>query len=156
MGGINVQPRPSAVEQLARGTRSRDANELGEVAEAYEEARARSREAFMLDVKLTDGTIVSFDYAYMKKTKFLPDGKIILHFGDDEVTAEGRNLLSVYTSITEHRRRFIEEGTDAQAQLKGPDRPHIETIAIKEGVEQPLNLSGLGFRLLRDAGFRQE
>jgi hypothetical protein len=125
------------VEQLARGSRPRDEVEVDEAIAAFKEARARSREALMLDVHLTDGTIVSFDYAHLAKSKLLPDGKMVLRFGSDEVAAEGKNLLPLYTSITEHRARYIKEGTDAQSQLKAQDAPHIEKITITEGIEEP-------------------
>jgi len=106
-----------------------------DAADAYREARARSREAFMLDVRFTDGTVVSFDYSHLAKSKFLP-GKIVLCFGRDEVTAEGKNLLRLYSTITEHRARFIQEGTDEEEGLKAEDAPHIDKIAIREGIEE--------------------
>ena len=89
----------------------------------------------MLDVRLADGTVVSFDYSHLGKAKFLP-GKIVLRFGRDEVTAEGKNLLRLYSTITEHRARFIQEGTDEEEELKAEDAPHIDKIAIREGIEE--------------------
>jgi len=137
MTATNTKPRPSVVEKLVRGSPPRHEPEVEEAMDAYKEARSRSREALMLDVRLTDGTIMSFDYAHLGKSKFLPDGKIVLRFGRDEVTAEGKNLLRLYNAITEHRARFIQQGTDAEEGLKAEDAPHIDSIVIKEESETP-------------------
>jgi hypothetical protein len=135
MEDTSTKPRLSVVEQLAKGQRPRHEPEVEQAVDAYQEARARSREALMLDVRLIDGTIMSFDYAHLAKSRFLPDGKIVLRFGRDEVTAEGKNLLRLYSAITEHRARFIQQGTDAEEGLKGDDAAHIDKIAITEGIE---------------------
>lgn len=135
MEGTNIKPRRSVVEQLAR-TVPRHEPEVEEAIDAFQEARARSREALMLDVRFTDGTVVSFDYAHLAKSRFLPDGKIVLRFGRDEVTAEGKNLLRLYNAITEHRARFIQQGTDAEEGLKPEDAVHIDRLEIKEGDEE--------------------
>lgn len=130
---------PSSVLSLSKYLRNAPSPPIDdgkEAAETYKEARARSREAFMLDVRFTDGTVMSFDYSHLGKSKFLPEGKIVLRFGRDEVTAEGKNLLRLYSTITEHRARFIQEGTDEEEERKAEDAPHIDKIAIKEGVEE--------------------
>jgi len=131
---------PSSVLSLGkylRNAKPPSADDANDAADGYQEARARSREALMLDVRFKDGMIVSFDYAHLVKSKFLPDGKIVLRFGRDEVTAEGKNLLRLYTTITEHRQRFIHEGTKAEQDLQPEDAPQIDNIAIKEGIEEP-------------------
>jgi hypothetical protein len=58
---------------------------------------------------------------------------IVLRFGREEVTAEGKNLMRLYNAITEHRDRFIQEGTEAEEGLKPEDAAHIERIVITEG-----------------------
>jgi len=105
-------------------------------AEAFQEARAKSREALMLDVRLTDGTIVSFPYGSLSLAKYLPSGAIVLRFGKDEVYAEGRNLSRLRDAITEHRARFIQEGIDAELNIKPQDAAHIERITITEGDDE--------------------
>jgi hypothetical protein len=136
MAGTDIKPRRSIVEQFVNKTAPRHDSEEEEAMDAYQEARARSREALMLDVRLTDGTVVSFDYAHLAKSRFRPDGRIVLCFGRDEVTAEGKNLLRLYNAITEHRMRFIKEGTEAEEGLKPEDAAHIDRIEIKEGDEE--------------------
>jgi hypothetical protein len=131
---------PSSVLSLNKYLRNASpppAGDADDAADAYKEARARSREALMLDVRFTDGMVVSFDYSHLAKSRFLPDGKIVLRFGRDEVTAEGKNLPRLYSAITEHRARFIQEGTDAEEGLKPEDAAHIDKIAIREGIEEP-------------------
>ena len=134
MEGTEAKSRPSVVEKLIKG-QPRHEPEVEEAMEVYEEARARSREALMLDVRFRDGKVVSFDYAHLAKAKFLSNGKFVLCFGTDEVIAEGKNLMKMYTSITEHRRRFIREETEAEEGLKPEDAAHIERIEIVEGDE---------------------
>ena len=134
MEGTSIKPRRSVVEQLVKPA-PRHEPEVEGAMDAYQEARARSREALMLDVRLTNGTVMSFDYAHLAKSRFLPDGRIVLRFGRDEVTAEGKNLLRLYNAITEHRARFIQEGTEAEGGLKPEDAVHIDRIEIKEGEE---------------------
>jgi len=50
--------------------------------------------------------------------------------------AEGRNLLRLHDSITQHRQRFIQEGTDIERGLKDDDAVHIDRILITEAMEE--------------------
>ena len=129
-----TKPRRSVVEQFTRAPRHEP--EVEEAQEAYQEARARSREALMLDVRLRDGSIESFDYGHLGRSRYAPQGKFLLRFGKVEIIAEGRNLLRLYTAVTEHRARFIQEGTDAEQDLKPEDAVHVERITITEGEEE--------------------
>jgi hypothetical protein len=99
---------------------------------SFQEARARSREAVMLDVRLADGTVESFPYAYLTRLKYLPGDTLILRFGADEVRAEGRNLTRLRDALSEHRARFIQEGTEAEEGLKPEEAAHIGRIVITE------------------------
>jgi hypothetical protein len=109
--------------------------EVEEARESFQEARARSRESIMIDVKLANGSIESFNYAYLTRAKYLPADTIVLRFGKDLVTIEGRNLSRLRDALTEHRARFIQEGTEAEEGLKPQDTAHIERISITEGEE---------------------
>jgi hypothetical protein len=131
MESTNLKPRRSVVEQITQRV-PRHEPEVEESMEAFQEARSRSRESLMLDVRLLDGSIESFDYAHLARAKFLPEGAIVLCFGQNEVKAEGKNLMRLYTAITEHRARFIQEGTEAEQGLKPEDATHIERIVIAE------------------------
>jgi hypothetical protein len=99
--------------------------------DAYREARARSREALMLDVFLRDGTVESFDYATPKRATFRPDGTLLLQFGEDGVKIKGRNLERVRLAVTECRLRFIREGTVAEADIHPDDATYIESITVQ-------------------------
>ena len=90
----------------------------------------------MLEIRLSDGRLISFDYARLGEAWFLPEGKIILRFGRKEVIAEGKNLKRLYTTITERRQRFICEGTDEEEAGKPEDAPHIDKITIQLVPEQ--------------------
>jgi hypothetical protein len=136
MESTSTKPRLSVVEQLAKGQKPRHEPEVEETTEAYQEARSRSREALMLDLRFANGRVKSFDYAHLAKSEFLPEGRIVLRFGRDEVTAEGKNLLRLYNAITEHRARFMQEGTEEEEELKAEDAAHIDTITIREGIEE--------------------
>jgi hypothetical protein len=124
-----------AVNKYIRNAPQRFEPESEEAAEAFKVARAKSRGALMLDVRLSDGSIVSFPYQHLSRAKYLPNGAITLRFGRDEVYAEGRNLAPLRDAITEHRARFIQEGTDGEGGLLPEDSPHIERITITEGDE---------------------
>jgi hypothetical protein len=107
--------------------------EVEEARESFREARANSRESVMLDVRLADGTIESFPYAYLTRVRYLPGDVLVLRFGIDEVRAEGRNLGRLREAISEHRMRFIQEGRDEDEDLRPEEQPHIGRIVITEG-----------------------
>lgn len=130
MEDTEVKERPSAVGRVGKTVRPRHEPEVAEAMDVYEEARARSREAFMLELRFKDGKVRNFDYGHLSESEFTPQDKIVLRFGGKEVTAEGKNLRAVYTSITEHRRRFIHEGTDEEEAGKPEAAAHIDKIEI--------------------------
>jgi hypothetical protein len=103
-----------------------------DAAEAYQEARAGAREAPMLDVVFTDGRIESFDYSLPKRVTFLPEGKLILRFGNDSIMVVGVNLTRIREQIVEGRRRFIRVGTEAEQDVNPEEAPYIERIEITE------------------------
>jgi hypothetical protein len=95
--------------------------ELKEAADALQHARARSREALMLDVHLKDGTIESFDYSLPKRVTYRPGGSLILQFGKDKIKVKGSNLREVRQAVTEGRARSIQEGTEAEKDIAPED-----------------------------------
>jgi hypothetical protein len=131
----DTEERSSTVERLGRTGRPRHEPEVKEAIDAYEEARARSREAFMLEMRFKDGRVRNFDYGHLRESEFVPQDKIVLRFGAKEVIAEGRNLKAVYTSIIEHRRRFIHEGTDEEDSGKPETEAHIDKIQVRLAAE---------------------
>jgi hypothetical protein len=135
MEDTDVKDRVSAVERIAKTARPRHEPEVEESLDAFEEARARSREAFMLELRFKDGKVRNFDYSHLRESEFVAQDKIVLRFGAKEVTAQGKNLRSVYTSITEHRRRFIQEGTYEEEASKPQNAAHIDKIEVRSAVE---------------------
>jgi hypothetical protein len=107
--------------------------EIKEAADALQHARARSREALMLDVHLKDGTIESFDYSLPKRVTYRPGGSLILQFGQDKIKVKGSNLTEVRQAVTEGRARSIQEGTQAERDIAPEDAALIESIDIEEG-----------------------
>ena len=128
---------PSSILSLTKYIRkpSAESEEQNQAADAFKEARARSREALMLDVLLKDGTIESFDYSLPKRVTYKPNGVLILRFGRDKITVKGNNLKRVRQAVTEGRARFIQEGTETEEGLKPEDAAHIDQVDITEGDE---------------------
>jgi hypothetical protein len=135
MSDTEVKQRPSAVERVTKTTRPRHEPEVEQAIEDYEEARARSREAFMLELRFKDGRVRNFDYAHLRESEFKPEDTIVLRFASKEVVAAGKNLRKIYTLITEHRRRFIQEGTDEEEASKPEEAAHIEKIEVRPASE---------------------
>jgi hypothetical protein len=75
--------------------------------EAFQEARPRSREDIMLDIRLADGRIVTFSYAYFARMDFTPGDTLSLRLPGAVVRVEGRRLARLREALAEHRARFI-------------------------------------------------
>jgi hypothetical protein len=131
------KPRRSwAAEKILQHPAPRHEPEVEEARESHQSARAYSRESVMLDVKMRDGSIESFPYAWLSHVKYDPGDTLILRFGGRDINIEGRNLSRLREIISEHRMRFVQEGTDREEGLKPEDAPHIDSIEIKEGDEE--------------------
>jgi hypothetical protein len=85
----------------------------------------------MLDVILRDGSIESFAYAYLTRVSFDPGGSLVLHFGEDKVLIEGRNLTDIRQKLRLHKADEISEGTDIEGTLKPERAAHIDQIRIE-------------------------
>jgi len=125
--------RSSIVQQLLQ--KPQHEPEVTDAIEASQDARARSRDAVMLDLRLNDGSIESFAYVYLARVRFVPGDVIELHFGKDAVRIVGRNLARLRETIAEHRTRFVQEGADGEDGLKTPDAVHVDQIEIVEREE---------------------
>ncbi len=84
----------------------------------------------MLDLVLRDGRVESFSYAYLTRVSFDPKGRLVLYFGDDTVSIEGRNLGDVRQKVRLHKADEIQEGVEAEGALKPETAAHIERIDI--------------------------
>jgi hypothetical protein len=122
-----------SLSKYMKNSSAQSEEELKQAADALQHARARSREALMLDVHLRDGTIESFDYSLPKRVTYAPEGTLILRFGGDRITVQGSNLERVRQAVTEGRARSILEGTEAEQDAAPDDAAHIERIVIAEG-----------------------
>jgi hypothetical protein len=108
------------------------------VRDAFQEGRTRSRDSVMLDVRFATGNIESFNYAYLTRISYKPGDTLRLQFGGSAVKVEGKRLSRLRDSVSEHRARYIQEGTDAEEGLKPEDAAHIDSIVIEDkGDEQP-------------------
>jgi hypothetical protein len=131
----DTKARSAIVAKLLNPAQPKHEPEVQESEEAYKEARAKSREAYMLDVMFADGSIESFDYSLPKRISYNPSGTLILRFGKDRIEVEGRNLHRVRQAVTECRAKLIQEGTEAELDVKPEDAAHIDRIVITEADE---------------------
>ena len=69
------------------------------------------------------------------KIEYEPGDTLRLVFGTDIVRIEGRHLARLYDTLTQHRTRYVQEGSAAEDELKPDEAPHIETISIEEREE---------------------
>jgi hypothetical protein len=128
--------RSQVLDKILQHPAPRHEPEVEEARDSHQNARQHSREAIMLDVKMGDGTIESFPYAWLSRVKFQPGDTLILRFGKNEINVEGRNLSRLRDIVSEHRARFIQEGTEGEEGLKPEDAAHIDRIVITEGEEE--------------------
>jgi hypothetical protein len=135
MADSNVR-RSSVVEKILQHPAPRHEPEVEEARDSHQNARAHSRESIMLDVKMGDGSIESFPYAWLSRVKYRPGDTLVLRFGKDEISIEGRNLSRLRDIVSEHRARFIQEGTEGEEGIKTEGAAHIERIVITEGEEE--------------------
>jgi hypothetical protein len=118
--------RPSTLEKILG---AKVASELEEPRDAVKDIRA-SVASPMLDIVFKSGCIVSFSYAYLTQIEFDPKGRMSMHFGDDVVVVNGRNLQEVRQKVRLHKADEIIEGFEAEDALKPESASHIERIEI--------------------------
>jgi hypothetical protein len=135
MGDSSVR-RSVAVQKILQHTGPRYEPEVEEARESHQNARPNSRENIMLDVRMANGSIESFPYAWLSRVKYQPGDTLILSFGANEIRIEGRNLARLRDLVSEHRRRFIQECTEAEEGLKPEDAEYIDKITIVEKTEE--------------------
>jgi hypothetical protein len=132
---LKTRRAASAVQQLAEAARPKHEPEVQAAIEAYDEARARSRDAPMLEIRFCGGKIRTFDYANLAETELVDEGKFVLLFGSKQILVEGKNLRRLHGMISERRQRFICEGTQEDEKLKPEDAAHIDRIAVEPAPE---------------------
>jgi hypothetical protein len=103
-------------------------------AEAYNEARVRSRDSLMLEFRFADGRRSGFSYVGLTETDFNPgeDAETItLRFSNANVIVNGQALGELYEKLLDQRARFIQEGSEAMEGLRPQDAPYVERIEIE-------------------------
>jgi hypothetical protein len=133
----DIKDRKKFLDRLVNQTPPRHEPEVEDaIRDAHQPGRVGASVSIMLDLKMADGSIESFDYAYLRRATFQEGDKITLRFGKSRVIIEGRHLHALRDSITERRARFVHEGTDTELGLRAEDESHIDRIAIEEGDEE--------------------
>jgi hypothetical protein len=125
---LEPKPRQSTLEKIL-GTKVAAELEDSDPREAVKDMRAAIASP-MLDVVFKTGRIVSFSYAYLTQIEFEPKGRMSMHFGDDVVVIEGRNLREVRQKVRLHKADEIVEGVESEGGLRPEADAHIERIEI--------------------------
>jgi hypothetical protein len=87
-------------------------------------------------VRFATGDVESFNYAYLTRISYKPGDSLRLQFGGYVIQVEGKRLNRLRDSVSEHRARYIQEGTDAEEGLKPEDAAHIDSILIEDKGEE--------------------
>ncbi|MBL9081578.1 MAG: hypothetical protein JNK76_07215 [Planctomycetales bacterium] len=94
--------------------------------------------SLMLELRLKDGSVTSFGYAWLKKATFNPSEGITLDFSGETVTIVGRNLdaelgprVRLFNGIVRHRVTWIQQADGAAEISAGPAAVVIEAIEIQ-------------------------
>jgi len=103
---------------------------------AAEDARAgknawKALDTPMLDVATRTGQIFSFSYSYLVRVDFDPEDKMTLHFGEDKVVVEGRNLKEMRDKLRRHQMDEIREGNDPDGISLPDSATHIDHIGFE-------------------------
>jgi hypothetical protein len=106
--------------------------------EAYDEARVRSRDSLMLELRFANGKKSGFSYVSLAETDFDPgedSETITLRFGNANVIVTGQVLGELFEKLLDQRARFIQEGSEGEGEKLAQDVPYVERIEIerKEG-----------------------
>ncbi len=128
-------PRSAAAQFLNRPEEDEDEVWNKPWRQTWRNARPRSREDIMLDCRFSGGNRQAFGYAYLGSIVYAGD-TITLLFAETAVRIQGRNLDRVYTALCQHRVPFIQEGNDAEEELKPDDECHIERIEVMNGTDE--------------------
>ena len=131
MEDTDLKTRSSTIQKIVDAAMPKHEPEVQAAKDAYDEARAKSREAPMLEIRFRDGRVGCFPYTSLDEAWLLSEGKFTLRFGRKQIIAEGKNLRRLFDTIIEHRQRFICEGTDEEEAAKPEDVSHIDKITIQ-------------------------
>ncbi|MCB9839010.1 MAG: hypothetical protein H6813_06695 [Phycisphaeraceae bacterium] len=85
----------------------------------------------MLDLVLTGGNRVALPYTTLLKVEFNPSAGITLFFPMDTVEIKGRNLESLYRSLTQHRVPSIQAASARSGEWGGDDDQQAVVTSIR-------------------------
>jgi hypothetical protein len=94
--------------------------------------------ALMLELRLRDGIIAAFGYAWLEHAEFDPSNGIMLQFGGRKVHITGRNLniearpnVRLFNALVRHRVPWIHEADESTALAAPRAAIVIEGIDVK-------------------------
>ena len=126
--------RSPAIQKILQHPAVRGEPEEGQAEQAYEEARVRSRDSYVLEIRLSDGSRRAFSYAYLLETDFdFGEGSdmITLRFNSTNVLVSGQALLGLYEKLLDQRARFIQEGSEGNEASPLQQGPYVERVEIE-------------------------
>jgi hypothetical protein len=127
-----IKKSPALQKILNHPALRREADE--DKAEAYDEARVRSRDNLMLEFRFADGKRSGFSYVGLSETDFDPGEEfetITLRFSNANVIVNGQALAELYEKLLDQRTRFIQEGTGSDQDSRSQHTPFVERIQIE-------------------------
>jgi hypothetical protein len=132
----DIKKSPALQKILNHPALRREPEEEGD--KAYDEARIRSRDSYMVEFRFASGRKAAFSWAGMPEIDFDPEEEfetITLRFAYAKVIVTGQALSELYEKLLDQRTRFIQEGTASDQDSRTQDTPFVERIEIerKEG-----------------------
>jgi hypothetical protein len=110
------------------------ADDLG----AFGWLRGVRERAVMLELRLRDGSVVAFGYAWLHRVEFDPSHGITLRFGERKVTITGTRLnaelrlnVRLLAGIVRHRVPWIQEASEPERMLAAKRDTVIESITVE-------------------------
>lgn len=127
-----VSPKVAAAKPGAEDIETPD--DLG----AFGLLRGIRDRAISLELRLKDGGIEAFPYAYLSHARFDPSEGIELHFGGKTVRIAGRNLgaelrpnVTLFSALVRHRVPWISQADEPTFMSASRHATIIESIEIK-------------------------
>jgi len=129
---VDTGTKRSSVVAGILESRQKDENEPRDASQAARQAIPTP----MLDIKLSGGDIESFSYAYLTQVSFTPGDTLTLYFGETKVVIDGQNLRDTRDRIRLHKEDWVQEGTEAEGDLKPDGAAHVSRIEIEKGEDE--------------------
>jgi hypothetical protein len=128
----DTKKSPALQKILSHPALRREQEEDGD--KAYDEARIRSRDSYMVEFRFASGRKAAFSWAGMPEIDFDPEEgfeTITLRFASAKVIVNGQALGELYEKLLDQRTRFIQEGTGSDQDSRKRHGPLVERIEIE-------------------------